>query len=93
MSLHDYSTTVECYFQILSESHARLIDVINASPIEIVNFGDNVHAGVLSPRLFLRYVLPEYQKRNELLHLRGSHSYPLGRGHQAVTALCTGRRF
>lgn len=56
------------YFQVLSESHERLIEVINKSPIEVINFGDNVHGGVLSPDLFKKYVLPEYQKRNELLH-------------------------
>ena len=64
----DYPDTVEKYFQILSESHERLIEVINESPIEVINFGDNVHAGMLPPELFKKYVLPEYQKRNELLH-------------------------
>lgn len=34
----------------------------------MINFGDNVHSGMLPPELFKKYVLPEYQKRNELLH-------------------------
>lgn len=67
-ALCDYRGTVEKYFQVLSESHERLIQVINESPIEVINFGDNVHAGMLPPELFKKYVLPEYQKRNELLH-------------------------
>ena len=67
-ALCDYPGTVEKYFQVLSESHERLIKVINESPIEVINFGDNVHAGMLPPDLFKKYVLPEYQKRNELLH-------------------------
>jgi len=42
----------------LDECHDRLIDVINASPVDIVNFGDNVHSGTLPPELFIRHVLP-----------------------------------
>lgn len=67
-AIYDYQDVVERYFQVLSESHKRLIEVINASPIEVINFGDNVHAGLLPPELFKKYVLPEYQIRNELLH-------------------------
>lgn len=76
-ALCDYTETVEKYFQVLSESHARLIKVINESPIEVINFGDNVHAGMLPPELFKKYVLPEYQKRNELLHMadKFTHSH------------------
>ena len=65
---YDYPETVNAYFKVLSESHERLINVINPSPIEVINFGDNVHAGMLPPELFKKYALPEYQKRNELLH-------------------------
>ncbi|MFW6007543.1 MAG: uroporphyrinogen decarboxylase family protein, partial [Halanaerobiales bacterium] len=44
------------------------IEVVNDSPIDIINFGDNIHAGTLSPGLFKKYVLPAYQKRNHQLH-------------------------
>ena len=67
-ALYDYPNTIEKYFQVLSESHERLINVINECPIEVINYGDNVHAGMLPPELFMKYALPEYQKRNELLH-------------------------
>lgn len=67
-SLFDYPKTVEKYFKVLDQSHDRLIDVINESPIEIINFGDNLHAGTLPPNLFKKYVLPAYQRRNEKLH-------------------------
>lgn len=74
-ALYDYPDTVDKYFKILSESHERLIDVINNSPIDIINFGDNVHGGLLSPTLFKKYALPEYQKRNELLHKAGKFTH------------------
>ncbi|NJD03072.1 MAG: hypothetical protein FIA99_10885 [Ruminiclostridium sp.] len=70
-AITDYRDTVEKYFKILDESHERLIEVVNKSPFEFVNFGDNLHCGTLSPDLFKKYVLPSYQKRNELLHKAG----------------------
>ncbi len=70
-ALIDWKETVEAYFNALDESHDRLIDVINFSPIDIINFGDNVHSGTLSPDLFLRYHLPTCQKRCEKLRQGG----------------------
>jgi len=70
-ALHDWPDDVSAYFRALNECHDRLIDVINASPIEIISFGDNVHCGTLSPKLFRRYVLPAYQERCAKLHTAG----------------------
>lgn len=70
-ALFDWPDTVAAYFRALNECHDRLIDVVNASPVEIVNFGDNVHASTLSPDLFKKYVLPAYQRRCERLHRGG----------------------
>ena len=70
-ALYDWTDEVEAYFRALEECHDRLIDVINASPIEIINFGENVHAGTLSPLLFLKYHLPACQRRCERLHGAG----------------------
>ncbi len=71
----DYPETVESYFKALGESHMRMIEVINKSPINIINFGDNIHSGTLSPSLFERYVLEEYQKRCKELHKAGKFVY------------------
>lgn len=70
-ALNDWPDTVHAYFRALDESHDRMIDVINASPIDIINFGDNLHSGTLPPSLFRRYVLPAYQRRCERLHAAG----------------------
>jgi hypothetical protein len=70
-ALYDWQQDVEAYFSALEQSHDRLIDVIATSPVEIINFGENVHAGTLSPELFLRYHLPACQRRCERLRAAG----------------------
>ena len=70
-AVYDWCDSIETYFRALDELHDRLIDVINNSPIKIVNFGDNLHCGTLPPHLFERYVLPAYHKRCERLHETG----------------------
>ncbi|MCE9613727.1 MAG: hypothetical protein K8T26_05590 [Lentisphaerae bacterium] len=70
-ALYDWPDAVETYFQVLEESHDRLMDVIIASPIEIVNFGENVHAGTLAKDLFLKYHLPACQRRCAKLRAAG----------------------
>ncbi|MBN1248735.1 MAG: hypothetical protein JXC32_13835 [Anaerolineae bacterium] len=74
-ALYDWPDTVEAYFRALNDNADRLIDVINASPIDIINFGENVHAGTLPPRWFRKYHLPECQRRSERLHSAGKFVY------------------
>ena len=70
-ALVDYPETVEKYFTALNENALRLMDTLNASPLEWINFGDNLHGGTLSPRFFEKYVLPAYQERCDRLHQAG----------------------
>jgi hypothetical protein len=70
-AIYEWGSVVDDYFRALHENHLRMIDVINASPIEIVNFGDNIHGGVLSPALYEEYVLPAYLERCDKLHKAG----------------------
>lgn len=74
-ALADYPDVVEAYFESLRQSHLRLLNVVNASPIQSINFGDNVHSGTLSPDLFRKYLLPVYQERCEVLHQSGKFVY------------------
>ena len=70
-ALMDYPDVCRAYFEALNASTERLIKLVNTSPIRIINFGDNIHAGTLPPEFFRQYVLPVYQGRCELLHEAG----------------------
>lgn len=70
-AIYDFPNTIKKYFTALHESHMRMIDVINDSPVDIINFGDNVHCGTLTPDIFKEYVLPYYQERTEKLNSAG----------------------
>ena len=80
-ALMDWTSTCQEYFEALSFEYDQLIDVINISPIEIINFGDNIHASTLSPALFEKYILPEYQRRCERLHKAAKFCYAHWDGH------------
>ena len=70
-AIYEWGGVVEDYFRVLHENQLRLIDVINASPVRIINFGDNLHCATLSPPLYEKYVLPAYRERCERLHRGG----------------------
>lgn len=67
----DWEAARDEYFDALEVTFDRLIDVINASPINVINFGDNIHSSTLSPEWFVRFLMPRYQKRCEKLHRAG----------------------
>lgn len=73
--LMDYQEEIETYFKALGNNHKRMIDVINQSPINIINFGDNLHCGTLPPYYFEKYVQPAYIERCEQLHAGGNFVY------------------
>ena len=81
-ALMDMPDVCEEYFKVRRANHDRFIKMIRTSCFEWINFGDNVHCATLPPSLFEKYVLPEYQHRNELLHQPDKSYYtlrPLGR--------------
>lgn len=74
-ALADYPKSVKKYCEALEYNQEGLIEVINESPIDIINYGDNLHDGYLRPDIFEEYVLPVYQRRGDLLHKGGKFTY------------------
>ncbi|MBX7255173.1 MAG: hypothetical protein K1Y02_02335 [Candidatus Hydrogenedentes bacterium] len=75
-ALYEYPDEMERLIRVINETDDAVLDVVCASPIEIVNFGDNVHQALCAPPVFERWVLPEYQRRNERLHAANKKTYP-----------------
>ncbi len=67
---------IERLIDTINETDDAILDMVAACPIEIVNFGDNVHQVLCPPNLFERWVQPEYVRRNERLHAAGKKTYP-----------------
>lgn len=71
-AIYDYPDEVNEYLKAMDENHMRLIkDVINPSPIDIINFGDNLHCGTLPPDMFEEFIMPAYHERTAELHKAG----------------------
>lgn len=75
-ALYEMPKEMERFIQAINETDDALLDVVCACPIEIINFGDNIHQALCPPPVFERWVLPEYQRRNERMHAAGKKTYP-----------------
>lgn len=75
-ALYEQPVEIERLIHTINETDDAILDVVEESPIEIVNFGDNVHQALCSPPFFTRWVQPEYLRRNERLHAAGKKTYP-----------------
>ena len=75
-ALYEYPSETARLIHAIDESDEALLDMLCACPIEIINFGDNVHQAMCPPPLFEEFVLPQYQRRNERLHAAGKKTYP-----------------
>jgi hypothetical protein len=77
-ALADCPDDVEETMQAIDESYDELYEEISASgKVKIINFGENIHDHLLSPRYFERYLIPWYEKRSNQLRRAGirTHSH------------------
>jgi len=75
-ALYEHSTDMARFIGTINETDDAVLDVVSACPIEIVNYGDNVHQALCPPPVFRQWVMPEYIRRNERLHAAGKCTYP-----------------
>lgn len=75
-TLSDCRQEVEDTMKVIDQSYDGLYEEICASgKVQILNFGENLHEQLMSPRYFERYFIPFYQKRTGQLHEAGIFSY------------------
>jgi hypothetical protein len=70
-ALWKHRSEVESVLTAIEENNDRRFDVLKKTPIEIMNFGDNIDQDLVSPSMFERYALPYYQKRTKEFHEAG----------------------
>lgn len=64
---------IEGFMEAIAKADDEIYKLIGVSPVEIVNFGDNIDARITSPKLFEKYCLPYYQERTDQLHRKGKY--------------------
>jgi len=70
-ALNDYPHETEAFMKAIEAWDDRMYEVILGSPLEILNFGENIDARIASPRLFQKYLIPYYRKRVRQVHAKG----------------------
>jgi len=75
-AIYLYPKETEHLIATINETDTPMLEVVARSPIEIVNYGDNVHQCLCPPPVFERFVMPEYIRRNEILHKAGKKTFP-----------------
>ncbi len=74
--LADAPDEVEATFAVIDAAYDPLYEqMCAAGVVKIVNFGENIHDSLISPRYFERYFLPFYEKRVGQLHQAGIYSH------------------
>jgi len=74
-ALADNRDLITRLVRVINETDTAILEAIAASPVELINFGDNVDEYLVSPPLFQEFVLPEYQRRTALLHAAGKFTF------------------
>jgi hypothetical protein len=69
--LADQPKVIEEYVEIAAAADNALYDVLCASPIDILNFGENIDAHMDPPPVWRKHLLPYYRRRVEQLRAGG----------------------
>lgn len=80
-ALADDRPAVERLIKAVDGADEQMLDIVEKSPVPIINFGDNVDHHFLPPNLFERYVLPVYQERAARLRAAGKYTNAHWDGH------------
>jgi hypothetical protein len=69
--LADYPELVEDLYQAIAKSREPLYEIVARSPARVTLWGDNVDGQLVTPPLFRKYFMPEYDKQAKALHAHG----------------------
>lgn len=75
-ALHDWPDETRALIEAINQADDQFYEAVKASPIEIVNFGDNVDGNMLAVPHFQEFVQPYYRQRAAELRAAGKHCHP-----------------
>jgi len=70
-ALNDYPDKIRNFLNAIEKHEDKIYAVVLNSPLEILNFGENIDANINSPSLFEEYLIPYYKKRISQVHQKG----------------------
>jgi len=74
IALHRHTHEVESFLKAAEEIDNRFYEMMKDSPVDIINFPDNVDGHFDSPPLLEKYLLPHWQRRTEELRKAGKYT-------------------
>ncbi len=66
-----YPDLVEDLYRAISKSRQPMYEIAAKSPAPIAWCGDNIDGVLVNPKLFQKYIMPEYEKQAKVLHEHG----------------------
>jgi len=73
--LKRYPSQLENFMMFLEDWDDQMYKQISNSPIQIVNFGENLDSNLSPPHYFEKYLIPYYEKRVKQLHRKGIYCH------------------
>lgn len=73
--LKKYPSQIENFMMFLGDWDDEMYNQISNSPLQIVNFGENLDSNLSPPHYFESYLLPYYKKRVKQLHQAGKYCH------------------
>jgi len=67
----DWPDVVENCYRAISKSRAEMYAIAAKSPAPVALCGDNLDGFLVSPKLFEKFFVPEYEKQAEAMHAHG----------------------
>lgn len=69
--MYDHPDLIQHYVEVASEADNAMYAVLSQSPVQILNFGENIDAFMVSPPIWSEHLAPYYCQRVEQLHAAG----------------------
>lgn len=73
--LKKFTSQIENFMTLLEDWDDQMYSQISDSPLQIVNFGENIDSNLSPPHYFEKYLMPYYEKRVKQLHQAGIYCH------------------